>query len=63
VPRKYGYILADYRQPLSAGPLTSGLRWRIPERRSGTSFYLVRAWSSYHPPGNVDKFVAQLTLN
>jgi hypothetical protein len=56
-------ILAHYRQPLSAGSHTFGLRWRIPKRRSGTILYLVTAWSSRHPPGNVAQFVAQLILN
>jgi hypothetical protein len=56
-------ILAHYRQPLSAGSHTFGLRWRIPTRRSGTSFYLVTAWSSRRPPGNAGQFVAQLVLN
>jgi hypothetical protein len=56
-------ILAHYRQPLSAGSHMFQLSWRIPKHRSGTSLYLVTAWSSHHPPGNVAQFVAQLTLN
>jgi hypothetical protein len=56
-------ILAHYRQPLSAGTHTIGLRWRIPQRRSGTSLYLVTAWSGQPSPGNVAQSVAQLTLS
>jgi hypothetical protein len=56
-------ILAHYRQPLSAGTHTLGLRWRIPERRSGTSLYLVTAWDGHPPPGNFGQFVARLTLS
>ena len=56
-------ILAHYRQPLSAGTHTFGLRWRIPERHPGASLFLVTAWSSHHPPANVGQFVAQLILN
>jgi hypothetical protein len=56
-------ILAHYRQTLSAGTHTLGLRWRIPYRRSGTSLYLVTAWSGQPPPGNVAQPVAQLTLS
>jgi hypothetical protein len=53
-------ILAHYHQPLSAGSHTFGLHWRIPERRSGTSLYLITAWNGHPPPGNVEQFVAQL---
>jgi hypothetical protein len=56
-------ILAHYRKRLSAGTHTLGLRWRIPHRRSGTSLYLVTAWSGQPPPGNVAQSVAQLTLS
>jgi hypothetical protein len=56
-------ILASYRQPLSAGSHTFGLRWRVPERRSGTSLYLITAWSGHSPPGNAEQFVAQLILS
>jgi hypothetical protein len=56
-------ILAHYRQPLSTGSHTFGLRWRVPKRRSGTSLYLVTSWSSRHPPANVGQFVAQLILS
>lgn len=56
-------ILAHYRQPLSAGSHTFGLRWRIPEHHSGTRLYLVTAWSGHPPPGNVGQFVAQLVLH
>jgi hypothetical protein len=56
-------ILAYYRQPLSAGTHMLGLRWRVPQRRSGTSLYLITAWDGQPPPGNVEQFVAQLILN
>jgi hypothetical protein len=56
-------ILAHYRQPLSAGTRMLRLRWRVPERRSGTSLYLITSWSSRHPPANVGQFVTQLMLN
>lgn len=55
-------VLAHYRQPLSAGSHTFGLRWRVPKRRSRATLYLTTAWSG-HPPGNVEQFVAQLMLN
>jgi hypothetical protein len=55
-------ILAHYRQPLSAGSHTFSLRWRIPQRRSGTSMYLTFAWSSQQPPASVAGPVAQLLL-
>jgi len=45
-------ILAHYRQPLSAGSHTFGLRWRIPARHSG-ALYLATAWSSHHPLATV----------
>jgi hypothetical protein len=56
-------ILAHYRQLLSAGTHTFGLRWRVPKGRSGTSLYLVTAWSGPPPPGTSGQAVAQLTLN
>jgi len=56
-------ILAHARQPLSAGPHAFGLRWRIPERDSGTSLLLVSAWSSHSPPADVVRPIAQLILN
>lgn len=56
-------ILAHYRQPLSAGSHTFGLRWRIPERRPGASLYLVTAWSSHQPSATVAQAIAQLILN
>jgi hypothetical protein len=56
-------ILAHYRQQLSAGTHTLGLRWRIPQRGSGTSLYLITAWNGQPPPANVEQFVAQLTLS
>ena len=56
-------ILAHYRQPLSAGSHTFGLRWRVPHRRSGAGLYLVFAWSSHQPPASVSGPVAQLLLN
>ena len=46
-------ILAHYRQPLSAGSHTFGLRWRVPHRRSGAGLYLVFAWSSHQPPTRI----------
>ena len=55
-------VLAHYPQYLSAGTHTFRLRWRIPESRPGASLYLVAAWSSRHPAGNVAQFVARLTL-
>lgn len=55
-------ILAHYQRPLSAGKHEFRLRWRIPENRAGTSLYLVAAWSSRHPPGNVAQFVARLAV-
>jgi len=55
-------ILAHSRQPLSAGPHTFGLRWRIPERRSGTSLLLTAAWSSHPPSAEVVRPIAQLIL-
>jgi len=56
-------ILVHYRQPLSTGSHTFGLRWHVPKRRSGTGLDLVTSWSSSHPPANVGQFVAQLTVN
>jgi hypothetical protein len=43
-------ILAHSRQSLSAGVHTFGLRWRVPEGRSGISLYLVCAYSTEQPP-------------
>jgi hypothetical protein len=56
-------ILAHYRQPLAAGSHTFGLRWRVPQRRSGASLYLIFAWSSHQPPASVSGPVAHLILN
>jgi hypothetical protein len=56
-------VLAGYRQPLSAGSHTFGLRWRIPQRRFGASLYLILTWSSQQPPASVSGPVAQLLLN
>jgi hypothetical protein len=55
-------VLAHYRQPLSAGSHTFGWRWRIPQRRSGASLYLIFAWSSQQLPASVSGPVAQLLL-
>ncbi len=55
-------MLAHYRQPLPAGSHTFGLRWHIPQRRSGASLYLTFAWSSHQPPASVSGPVAQLAL-
>jgi hypothetical protein len=55
-------VLAHYRQPLSAGPHTFGLRWRIPQRRPGTSLYLIFTWSSQQPPASISGPVARLLL-
>src|SRR5262249_16850863 len=46
-------ILAHYRQLLSAGSHTFGLRWRILHLRPGASLYLTYAWSSRQPPASV----------
>lgn len=54
-------VLAHYRQPLSAGSHTFGLRWRISHRRSGASLYLGYAWSSSQ--ADVAGAIAQLILN
>ena len=56
-------ILAYYRQPLSTGSHTFGLRWHVPKRRSSASLYLIYAWSSHHPPASVAGPIAQLILN
>lgn len=55
-------ILAHSRQPLPAGRHTFRLRWRIPERRSGTSLLLVSAWSGHPPPADVVGPIAELIL-
>ena len=55
-------ILAHIPQPLSAGSHTFSLRWRIPQRRSGTSLYLTFDWSSQQPPAVVSGPVAQFLL-
>jgi hypothetical protein len=56
-------ILTHYRQPLSAGSHTFGLRWRIPLRRSDASLYLTFTWSSHRPPASISGAVVQLKLN
>jgi hypothetical protein len=56
-------ILTHYRQPLFAGSHAFEFRWHIPDRPSGTNLYLVTAWVSQQPPGNVSQFVAQLKLS
>ena len=56
-------ILAHCRGPLSAGPHSCWMRWRVPERRRGTSLYLAAAWSSRHPPGNVTQFAARFAVS
>lgn len=55
-------VLAHYRQPLSAGSHTFGLRWRIPRRHSGASLYLTYAWNSDQPPVSSGGPVAVLAL-
>ncbi len=55
-------ILAHYRQPLSLGSHTFGLRWRIPHRHSAASLYLIYAWSSNQPPASVGGPIAMLAL-
>jgi hypothetical protein len=55
-------ILAHYRQPLSAGSHTFGLRWRLPPRHSGASLYLVTAWSSHQPSADVAQAITTLIL-
>jgi hypothetical protein len=56
-------ILAQHRQPLSAGSHTFGLRWRVPDRRSDARPYLTFTWSSHQPFASVSGAVAQLKLN
>jgi hypothetical protein len=56
-------ILAHTRQPLSAGVHTFGLRWRIPEHPSGSSFFLGNAWTSSHPPAAVEGPIVELALH
>ena len=55
-------VLAHYTVPLSAGPHTFGLSWRIPHRRAGTSLYLTYAWSSHKPDASVEGPIATLAL-
>jgi len=55
-------ILAHIPRSLSAGSHTFSLRWRIPQRRSGTSLYLTFDWSSQQPPAVVSGPVAQFLL-
>jgi len=55
-------VLAHYTLPLSAGPHTFGLSWRIPHRRAGTSLYLTYAWSSHQPDASVEGPIATLAL-
>jgi hypothetical protein len=55
-------ILAHYRQVLPTGSRTFGLRWQVPHRRAGTSWYLTYAWSSTQPPASVSGPIATLAL-
>ncbi len=55
-------VLTHYRQLLSAGSHTFGLRWRIPPG-SPALLYLTFAWSSYQPSASVSGPVAQLILS
>ncbi len=55
-------VLVRYREPLSTGKHWFRLRWQVPGSHPGAPLYLVAAWSSRHPPGNVEQFVAQFTL-
>lgn len=56
-------VLAHTREPLSSGVHTFALRWRIPEHPSGSSFVLVNAWTSRHPPARVAGPIVELALN
>ena len=55
-------ILAHYSAPLPAGTHAFMVRWRIPRRPSGASFYLTYAWTGSPPPASVSGAVAQLKL-
>ena len=50
------------REPLSAGA-GFALRWRLSEHPSGSSFVLVNAWTSRHPPARVAGPIVELALN
>jgi hypothetical protein len=45
-------VLAHSSRPLATGVHTFGLRWQIPDTRSG-SLYLTMAWTSHRPPVSV----------
>ena len=55
-------VLARFYRPLSAGPHTFSLRWRVPRHRSATSLYLTYAWSSRQPPVDTAGPIATLML-
>ena len=55
-------VLAHDRQPLPAGSHTFRLRWRVPQRHSAASLYLIFAWSSRRPAASVSGPVARLIL-